>query len=233
VRKHHVTPKKNWFGTLFAVPVEHALLCSAIEAELIWQLQEADVVDVIANVADENRHRAADDVHVEPAVEKIRDGLQLVLGSDIFTAADGDETGHTDPPIIRLPALAREYRGAAKTPRPRTASDPAEATHAYVGAEVEAWGRFEADDPDKRFRVFSGGGWRRPVLNPENATYDRQVRLKETQDKFVKAGVLDEGEMIFKKDHVFDNWSLAAKTISGKAQYSGAYHWQWLSPEPE
>ena len=42
--------------------------------ELIGQVTEAGVVDVIANQTTEVRHRGPDDVHVEPAVEKIRDG---------------------------------------------------------------------------------------------------------------------------------------------------------------
>jgi hypothetical protein len=228
VRKHHVTPKKNWFGTLFAVPVASALLCPAIEAELIWQLTEANVVDVIANIAQESRHRSADDVHVEPAVEKVRDGLQLVLGSDIFTAPDSAETGSTDPPISRLAPLTRAYRGQAEHARPRTADDPEEATHAYVGAGADAWGRFEAAEPHKRFRVLGASGWRRPVLNPEATTYDRNVKVGEMQDKLVEAGVLDEATMMFKTDHVFDNWNLATQAVGGKAQYSGAYHWQLL-----
>lgn len=229
VRKHHVTPNKNWFGTLFAVPVASALLCPAIEAELIWQLTEANIVDVIANIAQESRHRGADDVHVEPAVEKVRDGLQLVLGSDIFTASESGETGgNTDPPLGRLPPLARAYRGGAEHPRPRTVDDPDEATHAYVGAGAEAWGRFEAAEPDKRFQVFAGSGWRRPVLNPENTTYDRNLKVNEMQDRLIEAAVLDEATMSFKTDHVFDNWNLATQAVSGKAQYSGAYHWQLL-----
>ncbi len=74
IHSHHINPSKNWFGVLFAVPVASPLLCPAIEAELIGQVTEAGVVDVIANQTTEVRHRGPDDVHVEPAVEKIRDG---------------------------------------------------------------------------------------------------------------------------------------------------------------
>jgi hypothetical protein len=228
IHSHHVNPAKNWFGVLFAVPVASPLLCPAIEAELIGQVTEASVVDVIANQAAERRHRDASDVHVEPAVEKIRDGLQLVLGSDIFTSADIVDPQTTDAPIARMAPLAREYRGQASEPRPRAASDPAEATHSYTGAGAPAWGRFEGDDPDKRFRVLAASGWRKPVLNPEATTYDRQVEVGEAQDQLVAAGVLDTGTMTFPRDHVFDNWTLATRVISGKAQYSGAYHWQLL-----
>jgi hypothetical protein len=107
IRTHHINPAKNWFGVLFAVPVASSLLCPAIEAELIGQDTEAGVVDVIANEATETRHRGADDVHVEPAVDKIRDGLQLVLGSDIFTPDDDSEPQTTDPPIARMAASSR------------------------------------------------------------------------------------------------------------------------------
>lgn len=48
---------------------------------MIGAVTEADVVDVIANQTPEARHRGTDDVHIEPAVDKIRDGLALVLGT--------------------------------------------------------------------------------------------------------------------------------------------------------
>src|SRR4051812_30723814 len=57
IRSHHINPQKNWFGTLFAVPMASPLLCPAVESELIGQVSEAGVVDVIANVATETRHR--------------------------------------------------------------------------------------------------------------------------------------------------------------------------------
>jgi hypothetical protein len=34
--------------------------------------------------------------------------------------------------------------------------------------------------------------------------------------------------MTFTRDHVFENWTLATRIVSGKAQYSGAYQWQLL-----
>jgi len=139
IRSHHIDPGKNWFGVLFSVPVPSALLCPAIEAELIGQVTEAGVVDVIANQAAERRHRDAEDVHIEPAVEKIRDGLQLVLGNDIFTPGDIADVQTTDPPLARMVPLAREYRGRAAESRPRSANDPSDATHGYVGAQVQAW----------------------------------------------------------------------------------------------
>lgn len=81
IRSHHVNPNRNWFGVLFAIPIP-ALLCPAIEAELIAAVQQADSVDVVAtNSAEELRHRNTEDVHVEPALEKITDGLQLLAGA--------------------------------------------------------------------------------------------------------------------------------------------------------
>jgi len=229
IRSHHVNASRNWFGVLFAVPVDNPLLCRAIEAELIGAVREANAVDVIAdNTAEERRHRNLDDVHVDPAVEKVRDGLQLLLGQDIFLTEVAEEGQLADPPLDRMTPLAREYRGQAATPRPRTEEDPRPATHSYVGAGVVGWGRFEADEPDTRFHVLQGTGWRRATLNPEATTYNNQLRLSEAQDTLVEAGVLDEGSMTFASDHVFENWTLATRTVSGKSSYSGGYHWQPL-----
>lgn len=228
IRSHHVDKKTNWFGVLFAIPVPNALLCPAIEAQLIAEVAEAGIVDVIANAAEERRHRDADDVHVEPAVEKIREGLELVLGSDIFTAPEVGEAAAIDAPLTRLMPLAREYRGRAAVPRKRVREDPADATHAYVGAGGGAWGRFEAAEPDKRFRVLAGGGWRRAALNPSAKTYEALVRVAAMQDSLVAAGLLDEATMTFAQDHVFENWGLATQAIAGTGRFSGAYNWQLL-----
>lgn len=228
IAKHHANPQKNWFGVLFAVPIPNPLLCAAIEAELIADANEADLVGVVANVQSETRHRNVDDVHVEPAVEKIREALQLVLGSDIFIARDGDEPKNVDPPIEKPSPLARSYRGRAANPRPRAAGDPEGADHRYVIEEVPAWGRFEAPEPDPRFRVLAGSAWRKPTLDPEATTYDLQVRVAATQDDLVNQGVLEPETMTFARDHVFDSWGAASKVVSGKAQYSGGRHWQRL-----
>jgi hypothetical protein len=229
IRRHHVDARRNWFGVLFAVPITNPLLCPAVEADLIGAINEANVVDVIANAAEERRHRNVDDVHVEPAVEKIREGLQLLLGSDIFIARETDEAEAMDPPIQRMTPLAREYRGRAAMPGPRTEDDPEDATHAYVGAGVVGWGQFEGDEPDKRFRVLAGSTWRRATLNPQDATYNSQVRLSARQDELVAEGILDDKTMTFATDHVFENWTLATRTVSGKSSYSGGYHWRPLT----
>lgn len=68
IRTHHVTPKKNWFGVLFAVPLPSALHCPAIEAEMIRRIEEAGVVPLPDNKAREERWLDAEDLHVAPAV---------------------------------------------------------------------------------------------------------------------------------------------------------------------
>jgi hypothetical protein len=113
--------------------------------------------------------------------------------------------------------LAREYKGQAAERRPLSSEDPPDATHAYVGAGAEAWGRFEGPEPDKRFRVLAGSGWRRPVLNPEATTYDLQVKVNKVQGELLAAGVLDETTASFRKDHTFDNWTAATRVISGNS----------------
>ena len=216
IKSHHVNPAKNWFGVLFAVPIASPLLCPAVEAELIAAVTEAGVVDVIDNKASESLHVGIDDVHIEPAVEKIRAALQLLLGSDIFTPSDAGLDSEIDPPVTHLKPLAREYRGVAAHPRPRSPDDPEDATHGFAKAVVTAWGRFEAGEPDKRFRVLDGSGWRPPVLNPDAVTYDSQVKVGELQEQLVQQGVLDESTHRFLKDHVFENWTVATRVVSGK-----------------
>jgi hypothetical protein len=76
--------------------------------------------------------------------------------------------------------------------------------------------------------VLAGSAWRKPVLNPEATTYDLQVRVGEAQNELLAAGVLDDESMAFARDHVLDNWTLATRIVSGKAQYSAGYHWQEL-----
>jgi alkylated DNA nucleotide flippase Atl1 len=102
IQSHHVNKGKNWFGVLFAIPVPNQLLCPAIEAKLIAEVIAADVVDVIANEQEEKYQLNTDDVHVGPAVAKIREALQLVLGSDIFTPADRGERQRIDPPVKKV-----------------------------------------------------------------------------------------------------------------------------------
>jgi hypothetical protein len=113
--------------------------------------------------------------------------------------------------------------------RARDEDDPPGATHAWVGAGLLAWGGFEAHEPDERFRVLEGSQWRRPVLNKDAKTYERQLKVAELQKRLLEQGVLDPDTMTFSRDYVFDNWALATKAVGGKAQYSGGYHWQRLT----
>lgn len=92
INNHHVSGKKDWFGTLYAIPVEDSILCPAIEADLIKQAQEADMVDVITNKANEELSRDSKNVHVAPAVEKIQEVLEMIIGSKIFSFAPEEET---------------------------------------------------------------------------------------------------------------------------------------------
>ena len=228
IRSHHVAPAKNWFGVLFAAPVASAIHCPAIEAELIRRILEAGVVSIPDNRAREERWLDSDDVHVAPAVDSIVNALEMLLGSDIFTPPDPDEITVIDP-IVRTPRLARVYRGAAEHPRPKASTEPANATHSYVGAGIQAWGRFESDEPDTRFRVLAGSSWRKPTLDESQVSYKHQLRVDRIQRELLAEGVLDESTMTFTRDHVFDNWSQAVIVVSGKGQYSGSYHWQLLS----
>ncbi len=54
IRQHHVSERKNWFGTLFAIPLTSAL-CAAVEAELLQRVGEADVIGLVDNRATEAR----------------------------------------------------------------------------------------------------------------------------------------------------------------------------------
>lgn len=229
ISHHHISPKKNWFGTLFAVPLQSAMHCQAIEAEMIRRVSEAGVVGIIDNQASESRFLDVDDVHVPPALDAITGALELLLGSDIFSP--GDEEG--EPSIIaaieKAPLLARVYRGAATNPRPRTPDDPPEATHAWVGSGTKAWGRFEGPEPDTRFRVFKNSQFRRPTLDESQAAYKHQERVEKMQQALAATTVVDLDSLEFLKDHVFANWSRASVVVAGKGSYAGAYHWQLLT----
>jgi hypothetical protein len=230
IRTHHVTPRKNWFGVLFAIPLSTPLLCPAIEAEMIRRVREAGVVGVIDNRAQEDRWLDADDVHVTPALDGIVGALEMLLGNDIFTPPEGED----GPVVVDVPErptrLARSYKGRAQSARNREELDPANATHAYVGAGIRAWGHFEADEPDTSFRVLAGSVWRRPNLEPSQASYAHQARVASRQEPLIDSGVLDAVTMTFARDHVFDNWSQAVGVVSGKGSYSGGYHWQLIHP---
>ncbi len=229
IKAHHVAVQKNWFGVLFAVPLPNPMLARPIEAELIKRAREADIV-ALTNSVEENRFADLADPAVESAVEKIGAAMELLLGADIFTPSEAEEPESAEPPLERIPRLARVYHGQAEPVRPRRLDDPGGADHAFVTAGVKAFGRFEGPEPDTRFRVLAGSAWREPILDPSYATYQAQVRLKGRQDELIQEGVLDPDSMTFARDHVFDNWTHAAAVVAGKAQYSGPYNWQRIGP---
>lgn len=232
IRTHHVTPKKNWFGVLFAVPLSNPMLARTIEAELIQRAREADVV-ALTNVAEENRFAGHEDGQIEAAVEKIAGALEMLLGTDIFTSKESEEPETVGPALERLPRYSRVNRGGAEKPRARRPDDPPDATHAMVAAAIPAWGRFEAEQPDTRFRVLAGSTWRAPTLDQSHVTYKAQVRVQKHQDELIARGVLDPESKTFAKDHVFDNWTQAITLVAGKGQYSGGRNWQPLEgPSP-
>ena len=230
IRQHHVSARKNWFGTLFAIPLSSAL-CPAVEAELLQRVGQANVIGLIENRATEERWLNAEVVHVEPAVDAIVEAIEMLIGTEAFTG-QGDESGDdeaTVDKVERVPPLSRVYRGRASEPRKRTSSDPAKATHANVRADGPAWGRFDGPDPELPFRVLKGSTYRPgKTPDPSNVTHDLQVRVRAEQQALVEDGVLDEATHTFTRDHVFAHWTHAARLVGGVGQYSGAYHWQRL-----
>lgn len=229
IRSHHVTPRKNWFGVLFAIPVSSAILLPAIEAKLIRMVEEAAVVSIVDNRAEEKRWLDADDVHVAPALDGIIGALEMLLGSDIFTPQEENDAEGVEK-LERPPKLARTYKGAAKNPTNRQPDDPPDASHRYAGSVLTAWGRFEGTEPDTRFRVLAGSQWRRPNLDPTMASHAHQERVANRQNALIAEGVLNPDAQTFTRDHVFDNWSHAVGVVSGKGSYSGGYHWQVIEP---
>jgi len=169
VRTHHVAPKKDWFGVLFAVPISATTLVQAVEAEMTRRVREAAVVNVVANVAAEARFLDGENVHVPPALDAITEALQMLLGSDIFTPPDDDATATVTGVERREKPLARVYKGAAEKIAPREESDPVGATHRFASPRIGAWGRFEAPEPDTRFRVLTGSTWRPALVDASGA----------------------------------------------------------------
>ena len=227
IKSHHVSPRKNWFGDVFAIPTD-ASLVQPVEAELIRLVREASVVSIIDNRAAEERWLDSANPQVAPAVQQITSVIEMLIG-DIFTPDDteADEKATIEVPE-RVPFLARVYRGGATRAWARRSTDPAAATHAVERAGLTAWGSFEADEPATAFRVYAGSFWRKATPETAVASRQRQVVVQERQDKLVRDGVLDEETMSVTEDHIFPNWSQAIQTLTGKAQYSGSYAWRMI-----
>jgi hypothetical protein len=108
IRQHHVSARKNWFGTLFAIPLSSAL-CRAVEAELLQRVGQANVIGLIKNRATEERWLNAEVVHVEPAVDAIVEAVEMLIGTEAFTG-QGDESSDDEATVDnveRVPPLSR------------------------------------------------------------------------------------------------------------------------------
>lgn len=230
VSNHKKDKNKEWFGTIYAVPLPDPNLCGAVEADLIYAIEEVGVVKIRDNKQPEERFRESEDVHVGEMLEKVKVGIELVLGSPIFSGEVESTKGGAKElsKQTQKSALERKYQGPAAKIRERTSDDSDQATHSWVGAGIKAWGRFVGKEPENQFTVLAGSGWRVPILDPTYTTYDLQLKVAAEQNKLIDDGILDKSNMTFNKDHVFENWTRASKVVSGKAQYSGGYHWQRL-----
>jgi hypothetical protein len=224
IKSHHVSPRKNWFGDVFAIPTD-ASLVQPVEAELIRLVREAGVVSIIDNRAAEERWLDAANPQVAPAVQQITTVLEMLVG-DIFTPSEAEVDQAVLETPERTPFLARVYRRDATRPWPRRPTDPQGATHAVERVGLTAWGSFEADEPATEFRVYAGSAWRRATPETAEASRQRQLVVQERQEGLVRDGILDVESMSFARDHVFPNWTQAIQTIAGKAQYSGSYNWR-------
>ncbi len=172
IRSHHVDPRKNWFGVLFAIPLASPLLCRAIEAELIAEFGQAGAVDVIANVASESQMLDSDDVHVEPAVGKIRDALQLLLGADIFAAVDVAEPVDLDQPIDKVTPLTRAYRDERQRSGAGRTASIRRRRHTVGSASVcMPGGGSKATTRINTSGVFNGSQWRTAKPNSAAANF--------------------------------------------------------------
>ena len=227
--KSHHEKKGDWFGVLFVISLPNAVLSRAIEAQLIALAQESGVVG-LTNKASENHYAETELAEIPPAIAKITGALEMLLGNDIFTSVDSDEPEVLTTKPEHLPKLARVYRGSAETPRDRGPGDPASATHAYVvPASLKSWGSFEGDEPNKAFRVLAGSSWRPAVPVGGPSTVASQLYQVSIQQGLIEAGVLDPETKTFNVAHVFENWTRAARCVSGIGTYSGSYHWQRLA----
>jgi hypothetical protein len=228
IRDHHVTPRKDWFGTLFAVPIQQVMLCQPLEAELIRRVSEAGVVDFVDNRNQPRVFLDVEDDKVTAALTTITEAFEMLLGTDIFTAHEDEEAPMDINVEVKPPTLARVYQSAAKHARKRQGNDPSEATHSWVGSGLTAWGAFEGPEPDTAFKVFAGSQYRPAVVNYSHTVAPGQERVERSQQNLVESGVLDVENQVFQVDHIFPSWTRAAYAVSGKSTYSGGYHWQQI-----
>ena len=94
IAQHHVTPEKNWFGTLYAIPLNVALV-QGIEAELIRTFTDADFAQV-ANRASENKWIASDNLAVSAVLETLVPWLEVLLGTEVVYGVELDVVSTTN-----------------------------------------------------------------------------------------------------------------------------------------
>ena len=74
-------------------------------------------------------------------------------------------------------------------------------------------------------RRFEDQGYADSVSELRSKRDKLEDRIDKLQE-LIDAGVLDEATHTFTGDHVFPNWTHAARMVGGVGQYSGAYNWQ-------
>jgi hypothetical protein len=157
----------------------------------------------------------------------------MLLGSDIFTPQDKEASATVSNVEHREEPLARVYKASAEKIAPREPDDPEHATHRYARKIVRAWGEVRGPEPELRFRVLAGSGWRPAVLEPSHASFKQQQRAANAQAALVEEGVFDQETSTLTRDHVFNNWTRASHLVSGIGSYAGSWHWQRLAPVGE
>ena len=81
-----------------------------------------------------------------------------------------------------------------------------------------------------RIRSVCHAGLTRDVQRVPPREGRPRCRWAGVQKELTDAGVLGPETKMFIKDRVFENWTRAARCVSGIDTYSGAYHWQRLEP---
>ena len=81
IAQHHVTAEKNWFGTLYAIPMNVALV-QGLEAELISLFAAAGFARV-ANKTGEAKWVASDNLGVAAVLSTLTPWLEVLLGTEV------------------------------------------------------------------------------------------------------------------------------------------------------
>jgi hypothetical protein len=86
IGQHHVTPAKDWFGTLFAIPMSVSQV-QAVEADLLNQFQAAGFARVV-NALPEDRWVAVGDRAAEALVATLIPWLEILLGTEVVIGVE-------------------------------------------------------------------------------------------------------------------------------------------------